>query len=296
MAKYDDSRSRNQIGFAQQRGNELNTGVREGVITPQLDAFRNYYQDAANRGIGERQNIIGNYAPIQAGYQNFANTGGFSPTDISNLRGRALAPTNAVYGAALRGVNQQRTLQGGYSPGYGTLMARMARDKSQQLSDANLGVEASLADMIRQGKLQGLQGLESVNRGLSGLYGTAPGEAGLFGNQLLAGTNQLLESTQQSNQLNQAAAQQQIAASQLPGKYQSALGNIGSTLGTIGQVASIAYPWLRPGGTFGSSGGGSTWGGIPIGGIGGGPGEGSMGGGYNRPNPSDVFNGGIVGL
>jgi len=272
MAKGDDSRSRNKVDFAQTRGNELNTGVREGILTPQLDAFRNYYQDAANRGIGERQNILSNFAPIQAGYQNFANTGGFSPTDVSNIRARALAPTNAVYDAAQRGVERQRSLQGGYSPGFGTLMSRMAREKSQQLSDANLGVESNMAEMIRQGKLQGLQGLESVNRGMAGLYGTAPGEAGLFGNQVLAGTNQLLENTQQSNQLNQAAAQQQIAASQLPGKFQSAMGNVQAGLGVVGQAAGMAYPWLNPYGGSMSS------------------------GGYNRPNPSDIFNGGVVGL
>lgn len=270
MAKGDDSRSRNEVKFAQNRGNELNTGVREGVLTPQLDMFRNYYQDAANRGIGERQNILQNMEPVRAGYQNFANTGGYSQGDISNMRARALAPTTGVYDSALRNVERQKSMQGGYSPGFGTLMARMAREKSQSLNDANIGVEASLADMIHQGKLQGLQGLGGVNQQAIGLYGAAPGEANMFGNQVLQGTNQLNESLGQSNQLNQAAAGQQIAASQLPGKFQSAMGNISSGLGVVGQIGGMAYPWLNP-----MSGG--------------------MSGGFNRPlTPQQTFSGGML--
>src|SRR5689334_1174091 len=119
MAKGDDSRARNAITYSQNRGNMLNDETRQGVLLPQLTDFRNYYQDAANRGIAERGNILGNYNNnIIPGYQKFADTGGYSPTDIASIRSRALAPTSAVYSAAKRGVDQQKAIQGGYSPGY----------------------------------------------------------------------------------------------------------------------------------------------------------------------------------
>lgn len=275
MAKGDDSRARNKVDYAQTRGNELNDSIRQGVLTPQLDMFRNYYTDAANRGIGERQNILSGFAPIEKGYQNFADTGGYSPGDIANIRSRALAPASAVFARGKQEVERNRALQGGYSPGYGTLMSRMAREKGQTLSDASTNIEASIADLIRQGKLAGLAGLGNVQGQKTGLYGTGPGEAGLFGNQVLAGTNQLLENAGQSNQVNQAAAQGAIAAGQLPGKFQSAMGNITSALGPISQVGSVMYPWLNPGGSTGWSSGMS---------------------GYNRPNPSDIFRGGMTGI
>src|SRR5262249_44917522 len=66
-----------------------------------------------------------------AGFRNFAQTGGFSPEDLSNIRARALSPVRATYANAEREVNRQRSLQGGYSPGFNVLQARMAREQGQ---------------------------------------------------------------------------------------------------------------------------------------------------------------------
>lgn len=94
-----------------------------------------------------------------AGFQQFAQTGGFSPEDLSNIRARALSPMRAVYANAQRNVNRQRALQGGYSPGFGVLQSRMAREQSQGVSDAATNAEASIAEMVQKGKLAGLQGM-----------------------------------------------------------------------------------------------------------------------------------------
>lgn len=99
-------------------------------------------------------------APISfGGFQDFAKTGGFSAADLANIRARAVSPVRAIYANAQQNVNRQRALQGGYSPGFGVLQARMARQQGQGISDAATNAEASIAEMVQQGKLAGLQGM-----------------------------------------------------------------------------------------------------------------------------------------
>lgn len=108
-------------------------------------------------------------APISfGGFQDFAKTGGFSGGDLANIRARAVSPVRAVYANAQQNVNRQRSLQGGYSPGFGVLQARMARQQGQGISDAATNAEASIAEMVQQGKLAGLQGMAGTEARTSG--------------------------------------------------------------------------------------------------------------------------------
>ena len=107
-------------------------------------------------------------AEQQAGYSEFAKTGGFSPTDLGNIRARALSPVRAVYANAQRNVNRQRSLQGGYSPGFGALTARMSREQGQETSDAATNAEAGISEMVQKGKLAGLAGLQGSGGGGGG--------------------------------------------------------------------------------------------------------------------------------
>lgn len=94
-----------------------------------------------------------------AGFKGFAQTGGFSPEDLQNIRSRAVSPVRAVYANAQREVNRSRALQGGYSPGFGVLQERMQRTMGQGISDASIGAESEIAQMVQKGKLAGLQGM-----------------------------------------------------------------------------------------------------------------------------------------
>lgn len=108
-------------------------------------------------------------APISfAGFQDFAKSGGFSAADLANIRARAVSPVRAIYANAQQNVNRQRALQGGYSPGFGVLQARMARQQGQGISDAATNAEASIAEMVQQGKLAGLQGMAGTEARTSG--------------------------------------------------------------------------------------------------------------------------------
>lgn len=143
-------------------------------------------------------------AEAMAGFGEFAKTGGFSPEDLANIRARAVSPQRAVYANAQREVNRQRAIQGGYSPGFGVLQARMAREQGQGISDAAEGAEADIAKMTQQGKLAGLQGLAQYGQGFEG--GGGGGEPA-------------------------------AAATAQPEQKQGFWGKLGGALGKVGQVA-----------------------------------------------------------
>lgn len=111
----------------------------------------------------------GPYDQVLSGYSDFANTGGFSPADLANIRARAVSPVRAVYANAQRNVNRQKAVQGGYSPNYTAAMSRMAREQSSTASDAATNAEAGISEQVQQGKLAGLQGLSGlINSGGGG--------------------------------------------------------------------------------------------------------------------------------
>jgi len=109
-----------------------------------------------------------------AGFSNFAQTGGFSPQDLANIRARAVSPVRAVYQNAQQNVNRQRALQGGYSPGFGVMQDRMARGQSQGISDQSIAAESEIGKMVQEGKLAGLQGMASTE-GTSSSGGSSGG-------------------------------------------------------------------------------------------------------------------------
>jgi hypothetical protein len=155
--------------------------------------------------------------------EDFAETGGYSPEDIQNIRARAVSPIRSVYSSAKREIDRQRSLQGGYSPNRTAALAKMAREQGYVTSDASTNVESAIAQMINEGKRFGLSGGAS-------LYGTTPGLASTFGSQALQGQ-------QLQNQAANMFLNQRLASQQLPGPYETTVGRVGSAGGAI-------FPWL----------------------------------------------------
>jgi len=221
MAKGDPDRTQNLInsqgGLAQ---NHLNN-LRNDTLIPQNQNIWNRYTTAADKGEADYGNIMGQY-------QDFAKTGGYGANDLANIRSRALSPTRAIYQNAQRNVDRQRTLQGGYSPGYGTLMSRFAREQGQGLSDASTNAEAQIAQMVNQGKQFGVQGSQS-------LYGTTPGMANMFGNQVLESTGQRLQGEGLQQNLGLGLIGSQMQKGNMKGGV-----DWGTVLKYIGTGASIA--------------------------------------------------------
>jgi len=98
------------------------------------------------------------------GFQEFSNTGGYSPADINNMRARGVSPIRAAYGNAEREVGRQRSLQGGYSPNAFALQGRMAREQGQLGADAVQNVEAGIAEARNKGRLSGLTGMTDIEK------------------------------------------------------------------------------------------------------------------------------------
>lgn len=88
-----------------------------------------------------------------ANLRNLTETGGLSGADQQNLRARGVSPIRAMYANAQRDMDRQRRLGGGYSPNYGAVTARFARDQSSLMADQLDKVNAGIAEMVQKGKL-----------------------------------------------------------------------------------------------------------------------------------------------
>lgn len=220
------------------------TGLRNQIDTGPSTTFN--WERVSSPTPAELQEGYGYLRNAGKGYQEFADTGGYSEGDIADLRARGTSPVRAAYANAQQNIERAKAIGGGYSPNYVAATAKMTRDQSQQTADAMQSVNAKLAEDIRSGKLAGLGGLANVggtmgglslqdaqrilqanlanssgslqaqgmteqsrqnkiqnqmgvrSLGLSGLnaqtglYGTTPGQASMFGNQALQAMNQRL--------------------------------------------------------------------------------------------------------
>lgn len=97
-----------------------------------------------------------------SGLSEFSRTGGYSDADVNNIRERGISPIRSIYDSAKRNMDRQKVLQGGYSPNYGAVNAKMARDASSQIGGLTTKVNADIAQMVASGRLSGLNSLGSV--------------------------------------------------------------------------------------------------------------------------------------
>ncbi len=102
-------------------------------------------------------------------FQNFIDTGGYSPTDVQNIRARSLSPLASTFSNANDSLAQSRSLQGGYSPNVNAAIAQNARNLGYASADASTNVEAQLAESIRSGKEWGAQGMSTAGTNLADL-------------------------------------------------------------------------------------------------------------------------------
>lgn len=183
-----------------------------------MGRFRNIYDTGGNNA---------QFSPIRydksqdttnalAELQDLSHTGGLSGADQQNLRARGMSPIRSMYATAQRDMNRNRRLQGGYSPNFGAVTAKMTRDQSSLIADQMDKVNANIAQMVQSGRLSAAPNYASAaqreselkhdvskfnaegmfnaslqkNRdklgaaqGMSNLYGTTPALANLYGNQ-----------------------------------------------------------------------------------------------------------------
>jgi hypothetical protein len=204
MAMGDNVRSRNRIDYNDTRGRQLFENA-QGYVGAQGQQFQGDYGRALQSDEQMRNAAYG-------GFQNFINTGGLSNMDAAAMRSRAVSPIRSAYDTAKRDVMRL----GGSTAGRNVLMARLARQGGQAMSEGVTNANANIAGLRQQGKIQGAQGM-------AGLYGTTPGQTALQSRNVIGNTQQGIDLLQMENNRMQGVMGNQIAASQLPGKGQSAL-------------------------------------------------------------------------
>lgn len=134
------------------QGKRNNTPLNYVPINP---VFNQYTQGPDYKRSGDLNTAI-------TGLSDYSKTGGYSDADIGNIRERSISPIRSIYSSAQEGLKRQKALQGGYSPNYGAVSAKMARDASSRIGDVTTKVNADIAQMIASGKLAGLSGLSSA--------------------------------------------------------------------------------------------------------------------------------------
>ena len=223
-------------------GNDAETykGIMQGYGDYAKNANFSYKPVTAQRP-QELNEGYGYLREAMPGYRDFAKTGGYSDTDIQELRARGTSPIRAAYGNTMMEMDRSRALGGNNgSPNYIAAVGRAQREMPGQMADAMTGVNAELANSVRQGKLSGLAGMSGIGStmggmagdeagrilqadvnnqqadlqtqgmkdranqfGLSGqssLYGTTPGQSSMFGNQALQAYNTRAGMEQNRNQ------------------------------------------------------------------------------------------------
>ena len=212
-----------------------------------------------------------------SGYQGFADNGGFNDDAIRDMRARGISPIRSVYANAVNEMARQKNLSGGYAPNMPAAMERMRGSTSQQIADQVQNVNASLAEMQQKGRLQGLEGLgglstqdmnfaqqaalanqsaglrtNELNRtttdpmrlnaiqGQASLFGTTPGMANMFGNQVLDSTRNAMQNVDQDTGIQQNAFNNQMGVAATPSNFQVGAGRLATGIDYGAKIAGAA--------------------------------------------------------
>ena len=178
----------------------------QGLGGPTKFSYRNVNADRPAE-LGESYGYLREAMP---GYRDFASTGGYSPTDIQELRARGVSPIRSAYSNTMMEMDRARALGGaGGAPNYIAAMSKAQREMPGQMADAMTGVNAELANSIRQGKMFGLQGITGTGATMGGLSSQ---EAGRMLQASMANQNADLQAQQLSEQSLQNLRQNQLAS------------------------------------------------------------------------------------
>lgn len=102
-------------------------------------------------------------------YDEFSKTGGLDEQARSNLRARGNSNIPSFYNAVSDELHQQNNAQGGYNPGFGSQMAKLAREQGHASQDAALNTELGITDQVNKGRQWGAEGMTSSESTLQDL-------------------------------------------------------------------------------------------------------------------------------
>ncbi len=190
------------------------TGAYEDSIENAFSDYGNINQGYKNLLAGTQDNPLRgsvfnptNYqqsSDVTAGLGNLSDlsrTGGYSPEDIANLRARGISPIRAVYANMQRELTRNKSLSGGYSPNFAAVSAKLAREESQQISDAAQKVNAGIAQSVASNRLSAAPAFTSA-AGSEESKKLAADQSNEQGRLATEQANNTTQNAQTGNQLN----------------------------------------------------------------------------------------------
>ncbi len=84
--------------------------------------------------------------------RDLSETGGYTADELADLRARGVSPVRTAYANAMRELNRNRAIQGGYSPNFAAATTRMAREQSDRMAGALTDVNAGIAERVAAGR------------------------------------------------------------------------------------------------------------------------------------------------
>lgn len=99
-------------------------------------------------------------------FDEFANTGGYSDSDIANIRARGNATGASIFSGLKRNLETGNAVSGGANPGYTAQMAKMARDSARAANESSLDTELGIKDKVNAGRQWGSSNLSDAEKSL----------------------------------------------------------------------------------------------------------------------------------
>jgi hypothetical protein len=149
---YDKLMGRYDTLFNQAQENRNRAPV---AMTPLTAQTRNYTAAPQYQQSGRLNEVSSQLSDM-------SQTGGYSDADINAFRARGLSPIRAMYAAAQQNLKRQRAIQGGYSPNYGAMQAKMAREQGYLTSERTSALNADIADRVAKGKQYAISNLAPI--------------------------------------------------------------------------------------------------------------------------------------
>ena len=119
-------------------------------------------------------------------FDEFANTGGYSQKDRSNILARGLSPISAFAKSSQDEMTRRRNVQGGYSPGFDATNRALSRDASRGIADMSLDANLGIMDKVNEGRRWGSSSMSDAENRLMSLRtgNQLRGLEGAAGNEL----------------------------------------------------------------------------------------------------------------
>lgn len=111
---------------------------------------------------GDLTNSISNLSGL-------AQDGGYTPAGIADIRERGISPIRSIYANANREIDRNRSLQGGFSPNYAAVKAKMARELSETIAGQTTKVNADIAQAVAGNRLAAATPYANVTAGQSNI-------------------------------------------------------------------------------------------------------------------------------